>query len=308
MGALAAAALLAAALVATGCSSDGATTISTTISTTATDTTDTTDTTAAAGGRWTVPVDVAWHWMIDHALDVDDGKDMGLVTPDGTRLITPEPTVYDIDWEYNSAATVAALHARGKKVICYVDVGVYEDYRPDKARFPKDVIGAKDSHWEASFWLDIRRTDVLLPIMEDRIRTCRDKGFDAVEPDEVDGYANESGFALTYADQLAYNRAIADLVHRYGMSVGLKGDIDQAADLAPAFDWTLNEQCYQFDECDVLASSFLANGKAVLVVEYDDPDVGYRVDLDRICPAAATSGFVTMKMPLALDGGRWPCR
>lgn len=303
MGALVGAALLVAA-----CASDGGTTVTPAPSATSAPPTTQPATTAATAERWTVPVDVSWHWMIDHALDVDDPEDMGLVTPDGVRLTTPAPTVYDIDWEYNSAATVAALHARGHKVICYVDVGVYEDYRPDRARFPKEVIGARDSHWEASFWLDVRRTDVLLPIMEDRIRTCRDKGFDAVEPDEVDGYANESGFALTYADQLAYNRAIADLVHRYGMSVGLKGDIDQAADLAPAFDWTLNEQCYQFDECDVLSSSFLAQGKAVLVVEYDDPDVGYRVDLDRVCPAAAAAGFVAMKMPLDLDGGRWPCR
>jgi hypothetical protein len=260
------------------------------------------------GARWVMPLDVSWHWMIDHPLDLGDDRDMGRVDPSGRRLAVPEPTVYDIDWEYNPASTVAALHALGKKVICYVDVGAFEDYRPDAARFPAAVRGAKDSHWEGSFWLDIRRMDVLLPIMEDRIRTCRDKGFDAVEPDEVDGYANESGFPLTAADQLAYNRAIADLVHRYGMSVGLKGDIDQAAELAPSFDWTLNEQCYQFDECDVLTSAFLARGKAVLIAEYDDPGVGYAVDLDRICPKANAAGYNAMKMPLGLDGGRWPCR
>jgi len=296
--------LAAALLVATACSSAATPSLSEPTSTSRR----TTTVMATAGARWVMPLEVSWHWMIDHALDLGNERDMGLTDPGGRRLTVPEPTVYDIDWEYNPASTVAALHDRGKKVICYVDVGVFEDYRADAARFPAAVRGAKDSHWEGSRWLDVRRADVLLPIMEDRIRTCRDKGFDAVEPDEVDGYANESGFALTAADQLAYNRAIADLVHRYGMSVGLKGDIDQAAALAPAFDWTLNEQCYQFDECDGLASAFLAQGKTVLVAEYDDPGAGYTVDLDHICPKANAAGYNAMKMPLTLDGGRWPCR
>jgi hypothetical protein len=246
--------------------------------------------------------------MIDHALDVDDARDMGLTDPSGRPLAEPPPDVYDIDWEYNPASTVARLHDLGKRVICYVDVGVFEDYRGDAAAFPKSAIGSKDSHWEGSYWLDVRRLDVLLPIMERRVATCREKGFDAVEPDEVDGYANASGFPLTAADQLTYNRALADLVHRYGMSVGLKGDIDQAADLWSSFDWTLNEQCFQFDECDALSRTFVANGKAVLQVEYDDPGAGFVVDLPDVCRRAASSGFNSMKMPLGLDGGRWPCR
>jgi hypothetical protein len=48
-----------------------------------------------------------------------------------------------------------------------------------------------------------------VPILAARIDACRAKGFDAVEADNVDGFANSSGFALTAADQLAYNRTIA---------------------------------------------------------------------------------------------------
>jgi hypothetical protein len=47
----------------------------------------------------------------------------------------PVPTdvnasVYDIDWQ-DTAAQVATLHALGRHVICYVDVGSWENYRPD---------------------------------------------------------------------------------------------------------------------------------------------------------------------------------
>src|SRR5262249_6836736 len=157
----------------------------------------------------------------------------------------------------------------------------------------------KDAKWAGSYWLDIRRIDVLLPIMRARFELCRSKGFDAVEPDEVDGYSNDTGFPLRYADQLAYNRAIADLAHSMGLSVGLKGDIGQVKDLWTAFDWTLNEQCFQFDECADLRTYFVQNGKAVFVVEYADRAAGYAANVADFCPRANSWNFNAMAMPLA---------
>ena len=238
--------------------------------------------------------------MIDHALDLNNAKDMGLTDPSGNTLKTPAPVVYDIDGEYNSAATVAALHGMGKKVICYVDVGVYESYRPDASSFPSSVIGASDTGWNGSYWLDIRQQSILLPIMQKRLQSCKDKGFDAIEPDEIDGYSNNSGFPLTYNDQLSYNRAIANMAHGMGMSIGLKGDIDQVKDLWTSFDWTLNEQCYQYNECSPLSTYFKDNGKAVFQVEYSTDPASF-------CPEANAAGYNAMKMPLNLTGGRLPC-
>ncbi len=257
---------------------------------------------------WKPALATSWHWMLDHALDINDPKDMGLVDPNGKALKVAPPTTYDIDWEMNSAKTVRQLHAMNKSVICYVDVGAYETYRADAKKFPKAVRGNPDSHWEGSYWLDIRRLEVLIPIMRARFQVCKDKGFDAIEPDEVDGYANDSGFKLSYNDQLTYNRAIADLAHSMGMSVGLKGDIEQVRDLWKHFDWTLNEQCYEFEECDALTKYFIANGKAVFHVEYDDPFSGHQVKTSEFCPQANAANFNSMKMPLDLSGGRWPCR
>jgi hypothetical protein len=265
-----------------------------------------------------MPTSVSWHWLLDHPLDPNNPKDLGLLDPSGKPLTSPAPTVYDIDGFFNGQDpncnvrdrqgrcvqgqndVVSFLHAQGKRVVCYLDVGVYEDYRPDAYKFPPAVIGNPDSGWDGSYWLDIRQLDVLGPIMRARLQMCKDKGFDAVEPDEIDGYSNDSGFPLTYQDQLAYNRYIAGLAHSIGISIGLKGDIDQVRDLVGDFDWTLNEECFQYRECDLL-KPFSNAGKAVLQVEY-------RGSLDSFCPTANANNWNSMLMPLNLDGGRRPCR
>ncbi len=255
---------------------------------------------APTGGIWKPAMNTPWQWMIDHPLDLNNAKDMGLVDPNGIALSAPPPLVYDIDGFMNSKATVDSLHTKGKKVICYLDVGAYETYRPDAYRFPASVIGNPDQGWNGSYWLDIRRTDILGPIMRDRMQMCKDKGFDAIEPDEIDGYSNSSGFPLTYQDQINYNKFIADMAHSMGMSIGLKGDIDQVKDLWPYFDWTLNEECFQYGECGLL-QPFISAGKAVFQVEY-------QTSTGAFCSTANSMNFNAMKMPLSLNGGRWPCR
>ena len=46
--------------------------------------------------------------------------------PDGQPA--PAPVIYDIDGIINPASTVAALHARGDHVVCYVEVGAVGNY------------------------------------------------------------------------------------------------------------------------------------------------------------------------------------
>jgi hypothetical protein len=50
-------------------------------------------------------------------------------------------------------------------------------------------------------WLDIRSDNVSL-IMKKRIDLAVQKGCDGVEPDNMDGYSNHSGFSLTFEEQL----------------------------------------------------------------------------------------------------------
>jgi endo-alpha-1,4-polygalactosaminidase (GH114 family) len=253
------------------------------------------------------------HWNLGGAINVDNPRHVGERSISGAVL--PRPAVLDIDGEFNTAATVATLHGRGQRVICYIDAGVYEDYRSDAGSFPPEVIGAKDGAWDGSWWLDIRRLDILLPIMEARIRDwCAAKGFDAVEPDEIDGWENASGFPLTYDDQVAYNRAIADLIHKHGMAAIQKGDIIQTRDLVDWFDATLNEECYRYRECSapwnpetgqeqIGLHAYTQQGKAVWVAEYTTNAT------TRMCADAPARHWnaARYKLGLPLGGGRNPC-
>ncbi len=183
--------------------------------------------------------------------------------------------VYDIDGEENTAATVASLHSIGPnvKVVCYVDVGTWENFRSDASSFPKSVIGNPNG-WPGEKWLDVRQQSILLPIMKKRLQDwCVAKGFDAVEPDNLDGWENNPGFPITKAENLSYDTAIAAMAHSLGLSVGLKNLPEQAPTLEPSFDWALNEQCFQYGECSYFETSFIAKGKAVWDVEYNQaPD------------------------------------
>jgi hypothetical protein len=89
------------------------------------------------------------------------------------------------------------------------------------------VLGKDLEGWPGEKWLDVRRLDVLGPIMQARLDLALQKRCDGVDPDNMDGYQNESGFPLTSQDQLAYNIWIAGQAHASGLAVGLKNDLGQ---------------------------------------------------------------------------------
>ena len=102
--------------------------------------------------------------------------------------------MFDVDLFDTPATTVASLHALGHKVVCYVSAGSYEDWRPDAAQFP--ATGESARPWTGGLageqWLDVRQWDALRPLIEARMDLCRNKGFDGIELDNVDGYQNDT--------------------------------------------------------------------------------------------------------------------
>jgi hypothetical protein len=224
---------------------------------------------------------LTWQWQLTEPVDT-----------------SVDAQVYDIDGTENSAAVVATLRAAGRKVICYVNVGADESFRPDAHEFPAAVIGQSNG-WPGEHWLDVRQLNVLRPIIAARFKTCAEKGFDGIEADNVDGYENDTGFPLTGDDQLAFNKMVAGLAHADGLAIGLKNDLDQVQQLLPDFDFAVNEQCAQYTECDEL-TPFISAGKAVFHVEYSMP-------LDQFCAQTMALGFSSMRKNTALDAPRWPC-
>ncbi|MEY9988626.1 hypothetical protein ABIE67_000658 [Streptomyces sp. V4I8] len=235
----------------------------------------------APGARWQPRPGLAWQWQLDG--EVDPSVDV---------------PVYDIDGFENTSDDVARLHRDGRKVICYVNVGAWEDFRPDRRDFPRSLLG-KPNGWHGERWLDIRQLPLLRPLMERRFDMCRDKGFDAVEPDLVEGYGNDTGFPLTARHQLRYNRMIAAIAHERGLAVGLKNDLAQIPHLLDDFDFAVNEECAQYDECALLAP-FTAAGKAVFHVEYAEPTA-------RFCPTARKLRLSSMLKKPELDTWRRQC-
>ncbi len=233
------------------------------------------------GTWWRPGIGLSWH--IQYAGEID---------------LSLPVQVYNLDWDATSTEQVAALKARGVRSICYLSAGSWEDWRPDAGQFSVSLLGRELDGWPGERWLDVRQADELLPILAARMDTCRDKGFDAVDADNVDGYTNDTGFDLTPRDQADYIRSLADLAHQRGLAFGLKNDIDQVAELTDAVDFATNEECLAYHECGAY-ESFIARGRPVFHIEYE----GAWGD---IC-AASPSGFSTVLAPKMLDGPLQSC-
>jgi hypothetical protein len=216
------------------------------------------------------------------------------------RIRTGTPVdVYGVDAVDVPGAAIRRLRASGRRVVCYVSGGSHESWRSDASAFPAEVIGEPLDGWPGERWLDVRRLNVLAPIMRARIRACARRGFDGIDFDNVAGYQAETGFDLTAADQLRYNRWLADEAHRFGLAVALKNDPSQATALEPWFDMSIVEQCVQYGEC-ARYRPFVRARKPVFIIEYEG-------SLARACRIAGRLGMHVAMYTLALDGPRRAC-
>lgn len=221
---------------------------------------------------------------------------------DGKLDTTINASVYDIDLFDSSAENIENLHNEGKKVICYINAGSWENWREDKDEFPLQIIGAEYDGWEGEKWLDIRRIDLLGPVMAKRLDLAKEKGCDGIEPDNIDGYETETGFPITEQDQLIYNIWLANETHKRGMSIGLKNDAVQANELVEYFDWALVEDCHAENWCEKM-NVFSENKKVVFQVEYTDQGT----KLEDFCLESKENGFIGILKNRDLDAWRQSC-
>lgn len=233
---------------------------------------------------WRPRPGTSWQWQLSGTLDTSFDVSM-----------------YDVDLFNTTQAQIDALHAKGRKVVCYFSAGSYERWRSDAARFPSAALGKVMDGWPDERWIDTRSAGVR-DVMKARLELARSKRCDGVEPDNVDGYSNDTGFALTATSQLDFNRFLASEAHARGLSIGLKNDLDQVGALLADFDWALNEECFKYDECSAL-SPFIRAGKAVFQVEYGDARVA-----SRICSKANALSFDSLVKKLDLGATRIACR
>jgi hypothetical protein len=204
-----------------------------------------------AGASWWKPVaGTTWQWQIGG----------------GTFDTSLAVQVFDIDWE-EPASAVQSLHAAGKKVICYLSVGSWEDWRPDAAQFPSAVIGTEYPGWPGEKFVDIR-AQALRDIMAKRLDVCKQKGFDAVEPDNMDVFEASSGFPLTRTDGINYALWLAEQSHQRGMAIVQKNASSIVRDIRASYDGALTEDCYDGGWCADM-QPYLDNNQPVFACEYE---------------------------------------
>ena len=222
----------------------------------------------------------------------------------GTPNISYDVALYVLDLFDTDSAVIDALHADGRKMICYFSAGTFENWRDDAGRFTAADKGRRLGNWPGERWLDVRSQNVRA-IMADRLDLAVQRGCDGVDPDNVDGYANRTGLPLTYQDQIDYNTWLAEQAHQRGLAISLKNDLGQIDDLVAHFDFAINESCHEWDECELLMP-FIQAGKPVVHINYlyaDDP-----VGRAELCLYTQSLGFSTLTLPQLLDGSfRYSC-
>jgi hypothetical protein len=238
--------------------------------------------------RWQPAPGTTWEWQVSG--NVDTSYDVAM---------------YDLDLFDARQSTIDALRKSGRAVVCYFSAGTYEVVRPDAAKLDPVVRGKQLPSWRAERWLDIR-SEIVRKVMLARLDLAVSRRCDAVEPDNVDAYQNDSGFPITAQDQLAYNRFLAAAAHARGLSVGLKNATGLARELEPSFDWALSEQCLEYRECHRLAPFVDAN-KAVFHVEYVDGMDRAQKKAQEVCAKPERAGFSTLLKTLELGPERYGC-
>lgn len=240
----------------------------------------------------------SWQWQID-------GNSINTTILDN---VSNPKKMFDIDMEQTPASTITTLHNKGITVVCYMETGSWEKYRSDQSSFPASVKGKTMNGYPDERYVDIRQISVLRPIMDARLDRAKAKGCDGIEPDIDDSWQENTGFPLTEAIQIAYNKQMIADAHVRGMSMGQKnGPVAKftADELAAGADWALNEQCNQYSECGTDGgnySAYIKAGKAVFQVEYS-------LNTTKFCPKDNAANFDGLKKNVSLGATpRTACR
>ena len=267
----------------------------------------------AAPTRWIPPLgNQPWQWELSHPLNLSNTRDMGTKDKLPNGKPAPAPVIYDIDAIINPASTVAALHAEGKHVVCYIEVGAAGNYysAADEgvattyyAQLQAAGVFGNKVPGYPEYYLDIRSA-ATVSIIESMIdQQCAAKGFDAVETDIDEEFGDNTGFPLTKSIEEQYMTTLAEYMHGLGLSWFIKNPDDTggsyAADMEPLADAVLTEQCNQYSTCGLLSSYF--GHKAVFNAEY-------HVKTTSFCPSDNALGINGARFNLGLTGVRHPCR
>ncbi|HQZ33871.1 MAG TPA: endo alpha-1,4 polygalactosaminidase [Ilumatobacteraceae bacterium] len=161
--------------------------------------------------------------------------------------------------------------------ICYVNAFQTQppdgSDRPDqRSGWPAAVVSSfEDPEWPGEFIIDLgtdEQRSLAAAFVDTMVDTCAEKGFDAVEFDNLDTYTRAADVPFGQAEALAFAAHIAAHAHSLGLAVGQKNTSEltreQAIDQV-SFDFAVVEECAEYNECMAYRSIY---GFAVLALEY----------------------------------------
>jgi hypothetical protein len=238
----------------------------------------------APAAQWALP-------PVNAGFDYQIGGDYPL--PRGAGIVTR-------DWFEGTPAP-------GAYSICYVNAFQTQSdergvERPDeRSNWPRGLILSKlgdDPEWGGEYLVDLssaagraRAAAWVQPMIE----ACADKGFDAVEYDNLDSWTRFDGTPVERrvpfgkAAAIAYAELLTDRAHALGLAVGQKNALDlsrRESRRRIGFDFAIAEECGRYGECQEYRDRF---GDRVIDIEYR------RRDFRRACRAVGARISVVLR-------------
>jgi hypothetical protein len=197
---------------------------------------------------------------------------------------------YQIGGSYQPAAGVRIVDrdrtskpVSGLYNVCYVNAFQTQAYQDGwwKAHHPSLLLrrngkAVHDPGWPGEIILDTStgsKRHRLLAVIGGWIDGCADKGFDAVEPDNLDSNTR-SHHLLTQSDDMDFAALLAQRAHDDGLAFGQKNDAElgKAARDQVGFDFAIAEECQVYSECHYYTRDY---GSRVIEIEYTDNGRSY---------------------------------
>lgn len=194
-------------------------------------------------------------------------------------------TVVSRDWFEGEPA--------GDYAVCYVNAFQTEaddddvDRPDERSSWPPDLVLSElgeDPNWGGEYLVDIstaERRERAGAWVGQMIRTCKDKGYEAVEFDNLDSWTRFDGTPL--ADQVPFGRAeavafatiLSQQAHELGLAAAQKNTVELDSSTSRqviGFDLAVVEDCGAaqedgYDECEAYVDVF---DEQLLIVEYTD--------------------------------------
>ena len=265
-------------------------------------------------------------WSIDYATDLAKTR-LKLQAPEA--FVVPLSTIEQAATEKKASAISSLKCGRNKKLVCYTNCGAYEAGHWNEALLAPvrhKMLGRSMDGYPDERWLNIKELGIMRELIRDKFAKAAAQGCDAVLCDNTEAWITgtdgkgsttisiyrerginavkqlaagnvkaNTGFDITFDDQIRFNTMLAEEAHLQCLAIGLVNDVFQIEQLADQFDFALNEQCHHCGWCD-LYRPFVRANKPVLHLEFHDNE-GFcksgSPSMTEICKANRTADRTT---------------